>query len=74
MREQQKILDEIVVQMERAIAVLNVTRENYFGNTEPNTVHLIAGYDNCINVFDLVQEILVEQRKALDNLSDEICI
>ena len=69
MKEQQEILDEILVQMDRAIAIFNVTRENYFGNEEPNSYHLVAGYSNYMNMFDLIQEILVEQRNVLDNLS-----
>jgi len=74
MRQQQELLDEAVVQLERAIAILAVTRENYFGNAEPNAYHLVAGYSNCMNMFDLTYEILVNQRNILDNLSNQITI
>jgi len=71
MKQQQELLDEAVVQLERAIAILAVTRENYFGNTEPNAYHLVAGYSNYMNMFDLIYEILVDQRNILDNLSNQ---
>ena len=72
MREQLQELDEIVIRLEKIISVFHVVRENYFGNTDPNLTILVAGYVHYTNTFDVIYEMLVQQKKGLDRISDEI--
>ena len=72
MTEQRRELDEIVIKLECIISMFYIVRENYFGNTDPNLSRLVAGYVHYTNTFDMIHEMLIQQKKGLDRISDEM--
>lgn len=71
MESEAEKLNEVAIQLDKIISVCYILKENYLENPNSDADCLKKKYMNCINVVDLICDMLVLQRTILDDIGNE---